>query len=73
MMTMWGEEVGDKYMPGNVGALWSITPLSPRLTSIDMVFLCLHAEPEFLNVIGAQESIPGNRFRQPMLPGGPVL
>jgi hypothetical protein len=29
-------------------------------------------EPEFLNVYGAQESIPRNEFRQPMQPGGPV-
>ncbi len=46
----WWSTVGDKYMPGSVGALWSITPLSSRLTSIDMLFLCLHAEPEFVNV-----------------------
>ncbi len=30
------------------------------------------SEPVFLNVYGAQESIPRNEFRQPMLPGGPV-
>ncbi len=29
-------------------------------------------EPEFVNVEGAQESIPRNRFRQPMKPSGPV-
>jgi hypothetical protein len=29
-------------------------------------------EPVFLNVSGAQESIPRNEFRQPMKPGGPV-
>ncbi len=29
-------------------------------------------EPVFLNVYGAQESIPRFRFRQPMLHGGPV-
>jgi hypothetical protein len=29
-------------------------------------------EPVFLNVYGAQESIPRNEFRQPMEPGGPV-
>ncbi len=31
-------------------------------------------DPEhvFLNVYGAQESIPRNEFRQPMYPGGPV-
>jgi hypothetical protein len=29
-------------------------------------------EPVFLNVYGAQESIPKNEFLQPMLPGGPV-
>jgi hypothetical protein len=29
-------------------------------------------EPVFLNVYGAQESIPRNEFRQPMKPGGPV-
>jgi hypothetical protein len=28
--------------------------------------------PVFLNVYGAQESIPRNDFHQPMLPGGPV-
>jgi hypothetical protein len=28
-------------------------------------------EPEFVNVEGAKESIPRNRFRQPMEPGGP--
>jgi hypothetical protein len=27
---------------------------------------------ELVNVCGAQESIPKNQFRQPMLPGGPV-
>jgi hypothetical protein len=26
----------------------------------------INTEPEFLNVYGAQESIPKNRFRQPM-------
>ncbi len=31
-----------------------------------------HAESEFLNFEGAQESIPMNQFRQPMWPGGPV-
>jgi hypothetical protein len=30
------------------------------------------AEPVFVNVNGAKESIPWNRFRQPTLPGGPV-
>jgi hypothetical protein len=29
-------------------------------------------EPVFLNFYGAQESIPGNRFRQSMKPGGPA-
>jgi hypothetical protein len=29
-------------------------------------------EPEFVNFYGAQESIPRNRFRQPMKPGGPI-
>ncbi len=29
-------------------------------------------EPVFVNVYGAQEPIPRNRFRQPMQPGGPV-
>jgi hypothetical protein len=29
-------------------------------------------EPVFLNVYGAQKSIPRNEFRQPMKPGGPV-
>ncbi len=28
-------------------------------------------EPVFLNVYGAQESIPRNEFRQPIWPGGP--
>ncbi len=28
--------------------------------------------PEFVNVQGAQEQIPRNRFRRPMQPGGPV-
>jgi hypothetical protein len=32
----------------------------------------ISAEPVFLNVYGAQESIPRNEFRQPMYPGGPV-
>ncbi len=32
----------------------------------------MESEPVFLNVYGAQESIPRNRFRQPMQPGGPV-
>ncbi len=32
----------------------------------------LQSEPEFLNFLGAQESIPRNQFRQPMWPGGPV-
>ncbi len=31
-----------------------------------------YPEPVFLNVYGAQESIPMNEFRQPMKPGGPV-
>jgi hypothetical protein len=31
----------------------------------------LYPEPEFLNVYGAQESIPINQFRQAK-PGGPV-
>ncbi len=30
------------------------------------------AEPVFVNVYVAQESIPRNRFRQPMKPAGPV-
>jgi hypothetical protein len=30
------------------------------------------SEPEFVNVMGAQESILRNRFRQPMYPGGLV-
>ncbi len=29
-------------------------------------------EPVFLNVYGAQESIPRNEFRRPMLSGGTV-
>jgi hypothetical protein len=29
-------------------------------------------EPVFVNVYGAQESIPRNRFRQPLYTGGPV-
>jgi hypothetical protein len=29
-------------------------------------------EPEFFNFSGAWESVQRNRFRQPMLPGGPV-
>ncbi len=29
-----------------------------------------HTEPEIVNVLGAQESIPRNRLRQPMEPGG---
>ncbi len=29
-------------------------------------------EPVFLNVYGAQESIPRNEFHQSMWPGGPV-
>jgi hypothetical protein len=29
-------------------------------------------EPVFVKVYGAQESIPRNRLRQPMLPDGPV-
>jgi hypothetical protein len=29
-------------------------------------------EPVFVNVEEAQESIPRNRFRQPVEPGGPV-
>ncbi len=35
-------------------------------------FLYSKTEPVFLNVYGAQESIPRNEFRQPMYPGGPV-
>ncbi len=31
-----------------------------------------YTEPVFLNVYGAQDSIPRNEFRQPMQPGGPV-
>ncbi len=31
-----------------------------------------NTEPEFVKVWGAQESIPRNRIRQPMEPGGPV-
>jgi hypothetical protein len=30
------------------------------------------SEPVFVNNYGAQESIPRDRFRQPMQPGGPV-
>jgi hypothetical protein len=29
-------------------------------------------EPVFINVSGAQESIPRNEFRQPISPSGPV-
>jgi hypothetical protein len=32
----------------------------------------MSAEPVFVNVYGAQELIPMDRFRQPMEPGGPV-
>ncbi len=32
----------------------------------------LSAEPEFLNFYEAQKSIPRNRFRQAVWPGGPV-
>ncbi len=36
------------------------------------IFSLVNPEPVFVNVYGAQESIPRNRFRQPMKPGGPV-
>ncbi len=32
-----------------------------------------YSEPVFLNVYGAQESIPRNEFRQPMKPDGPPV
>ncbi len=31
-----------------------------------------HSEPEYLKFLGAQESSPSNKFRQPMEPGWPV-
>jgi hypothetical protein len=34
--------------------------------------LQVHPEAVFLNFNGAQKSIPRNRFRQPMYPGGPL-
>jgi hypothetical protein len=34
--------------------------------------LAQRSEPVFVNVYRAQESIPRNRFRQPMQPDGPV-
>ncbi len=36
------------------------------------IWVTLQSEPVFVNVYGAQESIPRNRFRQPIEPGGPV-
>ncbi len=32
----------------------------------------LSPEPVFVNISGAQKSISGYRFRQPLKPGGPV-
>jgi hypothetical protein len=43
--------------------------LYPHMYSVVTAF---QPEPVFVNNYGAQESIPRNRFRQPMSPGGPV-
>ncbi len=45
---------------------------SPKFEWPDDTFNSKYTEPVFLNVYGAQESIPRNEFRQPMQPGGPV-
>jgi hypothetical protein len=47
------------------GTTWSSVPRSIRENEPD-------PDPVFLNVYGAQESIPRNEFRQSMKPGGPV-
>jgi hypothetical protein len=45
----------------------------PRINVFQVHIEAVYTEPVFLNVYGAQESIPRNEFRQPMEPGGPVL
>jgi hypothetical protein len=40
--------------------------LTPAFSRLRTVIPLPHAEPVFLNVYGAQESIPRNEFRQPM-------
>ncbi len=44
----------------------------PSILDLPLPHLPISPEPEFVNVQEAQESIPWNRFRQPMQPGGPV-
>ncbi len=46
-------------------AYWTV----PRPT---LLFFKSSSAPVFVNVCGVQESIPRNRFRQPMQPGGPI-
>jgi hypothetical protein len=42
---------------------------SEILPSFPITIYRYSPEPEFVNVYGAQEWIPKNRFRQPMQPG----
>ncbi len=44
---------------------------APHISFYD-ILLKFQPEPVFVNVYGAQESIPKNRFRQPMQPDRPV-
>ncbi len=41
-------------------------------SSLMTLNILYQSEPVFVNVYGAQESIPRNRFRQPLQPDGPV-
>jgi hypothetical protein len=52
------------------GEGWGARP--PPSLHTSKVVVCAPAEPVFVIVYGAQESIPRNRFRQPMWLGGPV-
>ncbi len=69
MLPLWKENfrVIDMLLEGDYKSIRIYNPeISPSLLS------SLPPEPVFLNVYGAQESIPRNEFRQPMFPGGPV-
>ncbi len=45
---------------------------SPGIDSLEPILQANVAWAIFVNVYGAQESVPRNRFRQPMYPGEPV-
>jgi hypothetical protein len=44
--------------------------LQLNISVLDPRFRNSYRDPEFVNVYGTQESIPVNRFRQPMQPSG---